>query len=95
MEEPSSTARRVVAYLSRLRRLRSLWSEIQPTEEVRDTAERLLGSRKLRSADALQLAAALIWTDNLPRDRHFVAADGALLLAAKAEGFTAVSIDGK
>ena len=50
--------------LRRLDVLRKAWNEIQPTEEVREWAERLLGVHKLRAADALQLAAALVWSSN-------------------------------
>ena len=39
------------------------WSEIQPTEFVRNRVERLLMVHSLRAADALQLAAALLWTE--------------------------------
>src|SRR4051812_28359110 len=57
--------------IQRLTYLRSRWNEIQPTNEVRETAERLLGRHKLRAADALQLSAALIWCSHRTRDRHF------------------------
>src|ERR1700680_3867465 len=35
--------------------------EIEPTEEVRSRALRLLAVHRLRAGDALQLAAALLW----------------------------------
>src|SRR5262249_33511842 len=60
--------------LARLDYLRQRWNEIQPTEEVRDLAERLLGRHKLRAADALQLAAALVWCNNRTRGRVFIGA---------------------
>jgi predicted nucleic acid-binding protein len=74
--------------LRRLGYLRRRWNEIQPTDEVRDVAERLLSVHKLRAADALQLSAALIWCSHRPRGRSFIAADGDLSDAAEAEGFT-------
>lgn len=76
----------------RLDYLRSRWNEVQPTEEVRQRAERLLAVHRIRAADALQLAAALVWCSNRPRTRVFVGADSALLDAAEAEGFTTIRL---
>lgn len=78
--------------LQRLAYLRQRWNEVQPTEEVRDTAERLLAIHTLRAVDALQLAAALIWCGRLTRGRHFVGSDGNLCAAAEKEGFTVVRV---
>ena len=64
------------------------WSEIQPSELVRHRAERLLAIHPLRSADAFQLAAALIWAQENPQDLEFVCLDQNLLAAAHNEGFT-------
>lgn len=72
--------------------LRQRWNEIQPTEEVRELAERLLGRHKLRAADALQLAAALVWCNNRTRGRYFIGGDGNLLIAAVAEGFSIITL---
>jgi len=72
--------------------LKRRWSEVQPIEKVRETAERLLGVHKLRAADALQLAAALVWCNQRPRGRTFIAADGDLARAAEAEGFTVIRL---
>ena len=77
---------------ARLEHLRRRWNEIQPTEEVRRRAERLLGAHKLRAADALQLSAALVWCSNHPRGRVFIGADGHLSDAAESEGFTAIRL---
>ena len=41
--------------------LAQAWVEIQPGERVRSHAFRLLRVHSLRAADALQLAAALVW----------------------------------
>ena len=78
--------------LSRLSYLRRRWSEIQPSDEVRDVAERLLGVHKLRAADALQLSAALVWSSHRVRGRSFIGADGDLARAAEAEGFTVIRL---
>jgi predicted nucleic acid-binding protein len=73
---------------ARLAYLRSRWNEVQPSEHLRNQGERLLCVHKLRAADALQLAAALLWCNNNPRNRVFIANDSALLTAAQIEGFT-------
>lgn len=61
--------------------------EIQPTEEVRHRALRLVAVHRLRAADALQLAAALIWSRERPRGVGFVSLDDRLRGAAAREGF--------
>ncbi|HXG67556.1 MAG TPA: type II toxin-antitoxin system VapC family toxin [Blastocatellia bacterium] len=75
-----------------LHTLRRRWHEIQPIDEVRDVAERVLRTHKLRAADALQLASALIWCGNRPRSRVFVCADLGLSQAAEVEGFSAIHL---
>lgn len=77
---------------ARLDYLRDRWNEIQPTEEVRDRAVRLLRIHKLRAADALQLAAALVWCGDRPQGRSLIGADGNLSEAAAAEGFTVIRL---
>jgi len=66
------------------------WSEVQPTEVVRQRAERLLPIHPLRSADAFQLAAALIWAQENPRDHEIVCLDQNLREAAHKEGFIVI-----
>ena len=78
--------------LARLDYLRDRWNEIQPTDGVRDRAERLLRIHKLRAADALQLAAALVWCRDRPQGRALIGADGNLSEAASAEGFTVIHL---
>lgn len=60
---------------------------IAPTDEVRRRAARLLASHALRAADALQLAAALVWCEEQPHDEIFVSLDERLCAAARKEGF--------
>ena len=74
-------ARSVLAVLTRA------WAEIQPLEPVRVSAERLLGVHPLRAADALQLAAALVWCDGRPDGLEIVSFDDRLRAAAEREGF--------
>jgi predicted nucleic acid-binding protein len=73
--------------LARIAALSSRWSEIADIDLVRDRAERLLAQHALRSADALQLAAALILTRERPRGRDLITVDGELARAAANEGF--------
>lgn len=61
---------------------------VSPTDEVRRRAARLLAGHPLRAADALQLAAALIWCEEQPHGETFVSLDDRLRGAANKEGFT-------
>jgi predicted nucleic acid-binding protein len=67
--------------------------EIEPTDDVRDRAERLLAVHSLRAADALQLAAALIWARERPARLGFVCLDDQLRRAAGREGFDLLPSD--
>jgi len=66
--------------------LSAAW-EVQPLEEVRAMACRALRVHELRAADALQLAAALVWAEHRPTGLGFVCLDGRLREAAMREGF--------
>ncbi len=70
-----------------LQQLAEAWSEVQPSELLRRTAERLLAVHALRAADAFQLAAALHWCQRQPTNRHLVCFDARLRDAAYKEGF--------
>jgi hypothetical protein len=78
--------------MTRLAALRGMWIEVQPSEGLRALAEGLIERHPLRAADALQLAAAVIWSGRRPRDRAFVCLDGRLAEAAAKEGFSAEAI---
>ena len=67
------------------------WSEVQPSELVRQRAERLLQVHPLRAADSFQLAAALVWAQESPRGLELVCLDQNLREAAFKEGFTVLS----
>ena len=60
---------------------------VQPGDELSSKALRLLGVHPLRAADALQLAAALLWAREIPGGRDFVCLDERLRTAAILEGF--------
>jgi hypothetical protein len=72
--------------------LTQAWVEIQPGERVRSHAFRLLRIHSLRAADALQLAAALVWAGMPPASpapgAEFVTFDERLAEAARLEGLT-------
>jgi hypothetical protein len=67
------------------------WSEVYPSEMVRQRTERLLTVHPLRAADAFQLAAALIWAEEIPQGLEIVCLDQNLREAALKEGFTVLS----
>lgn len=71
----------------RLSGLAQRWTEIEPNDQVRQHAERLLRTHPLRAADALQLAAAIIGSGYDPAGLTFLTADTRLAEAATKEGF--------
>lgn len=71
-----------------LRALQGSVTEIEPTPAVREQAGRVLRLHPLRAADALQLAAALVWCQGDPLQHGFVCLDPRLREAARREGFT-------
>jgi predicted nucleic acid-binding protein len=74
----------------RLAVLSKSWREIQPTNRLRNIAENRLDRYDLRAADALQLAAALVWCSERPKNRDFLCRDIRLREAARQEGFSIV-----
>jgi len=73
------------AALEILDTLASAWYEVQPGFLVRSHALRLLRIHPLRAADALQLAAALVWAGSPPAGA-IVTLDERLGEAARLEG---------
>jgi predicted nucleic acid-binding protein len=71
-----------------LGQLADAWVEVQPTEILRATSERLLAVHALRAADAFQLAAALHWCRRQTTNMEFVSFDSRLREAGHKEGFT-------
>lgn len=63
------------------------WTEVVPSETVRDRTERLLAVHNLRAADGFQLAAALLWARGRTAAHELVALDERLREAARREGF--------
>ncbi len=76
--------------LRRLRELAGSWHLVEPSEQVKETARRLLRVHDLRAADSLQLAAAITAAERRPSTLEFVCRDQRLNLAAEREGFPAL-----
>lgn len=74
-------ARRLAATLA------DSWFVIQPSDGLRAKAAQLVDRYDLRAADALQLAAALDWCQDVPQGRVFLTADQKLRDAAVLAGF--------
>lgn len=73
--------------LARLEGLAEDLDQIAPTARLKERAGRALSTHPLRAADALQLAAALVWCDDTPGGESFVCLDDRLRDAARGEGF--------
>lgn len=71
----------------RLDLLARSWFEIEPHDELREVARRLLRVHALRAADALQLAAAYLAAERRPPTLEVVTLDERLRHAALKEGF--------
>lgn len=82
------TPRQVQSSLGRLEIIREQWREVQPTDRLRSIAEQLPDTYRLRALDAFQLAAALLWCNEKPKNRLFVCLDEKLSEAARLAGFT-------
>jgi predicted nucleic acid-binding protein len=77
---------------ARLDALAASWLQVEPTDEIRETARRLLRVHPLRAADALQLAAAFVAAERRPPTMTFVTLDERLGAAAGREGFVLASL---
>ncbi len=84
--EPSSMA----TAIQRLNSLDGAWREVQPTARVRQIAIRILRVHGVRSADALQLSAALAAAEDHPASLELVTLDHLIGRAAEREGFTVI-----
>ena len=85
-------ARAMTLALSRLRDLAEAWHEVDPSDALRQTAVRILRVHALRAADALQLAAASLASEQRPASLPVVTLDDRLAVAAGKEGFTLVDL---
>jgi predicted nucleic acid-binding protein len=78
--------------LQRLQQLSAGWHEIDPSDEIRETAARFLRVHPLRAADALQLAAAFAAAERRPASLEIVTLDDRLADAARKEGFALLDV---
>jgi predicted nucleic acid-binding protein len=76
------------ASCKRIQTFSGSWREVQSSNRVRDHAAAAVDRYDVRAADALQIAAALIWCGERPRNRVFLARDERLKRAARDEGFS-------
>ena len=78
--------------LQRLHKLSAGWHEVDPSDEIRETAARFLRVHALRAADALQLAAAFAAAERRPASLEIVTLDERLANAARKEGFVVLGL---
>lgn len=74
----------------RLDRLAASWFQVEPLDEIREVARRLLRVHPLRAADALQLAAAYVVAERRPPTLAIVTLDDRVADAGAKEGFVLV-----
>jgi hypothetical protein len=91
-KEGAISPRAYDASRTRLEALLSSWREILPTDSLRELACVQLEQFPIRAADALHLAAALIWCNQRSRGRLFVSNDLRLGDAARQAGFTVEAV---
>lgn len=84
--EGSLDARTTRQALAVLAELADSWAQVQPTDAIRAGAARGLAVHPLRTADALQLAAALTWNGTGSARAEVVCLDDRLGAAAAREG---------
>jgi uncharacterized protein len=80
----------MVEALRRLDAILLAWREVEPLSRVRQVAIRILRVHPLRAADALQLAAAIVASEDQPATLPIVTLDERLAEAAEREGFPIV-----
>jgi hypothetical protein len=73
--------------LASLAELEEAWVECPPSERVRAAARRIVRTHDVRTADAMQVAAATVLSDGEPASLPLVTLDERLALAARREGF--------
>lgn len=89
--ETKLNAGHISSAFGRLKRLAERWHEVQAGDRVKATARRLLRTHNLRTADALQLAAAITLGGGDPSRVSFLTLDERLRIAAEREGLIPVS----
>jgi predicted nucleic acid-binding protein len=87
LKESSISQEGMARALGFLNEFRLRWREVLPVEAVRNLTEECLDRYGIRSADALQLAAAMTSCNGNPKGRPFVCFDAELCNAARQAGF--------
>ena len=82
----------VTQAFERLKQLTKGWHEVDPSDVVREAAVRFLRVHPLRTADALQLAAAFVAAERRPASLELVTLDDRLGAAARKEGFALTEV---
>ena len=82
LDEDDETRTRLALYL-----FAGIWTEVEPNNDIRMLTEILSLNHSLKTADTLQLAAALRWCEGDPHGKGFVCLDNRLRRAATVEGF--------
>lgn len=90
--EGSLNAANAAQAFDRLDRLAASWFQVEPVDEMREVARRLLRVHHLRAADALQLAAAYVVAERRPPTLEVVTLDDRVADAGAREGFVLVRI---
>jgi predicted nucleic acid-binding protein len=80
-------SRAMTLALQGLQQLSAGGHEIDPSDEIRETAARFLRVHPLRAADGLQVAAAFVAAERRPASLEIVTLDDRLANAARKEGF--------
>lgn len=87
VREGKMTARSFKQATARFEAQRTAWIEMLPSDRVRQVAEMLPALHGLRALDSFQLAAALVWCKEQPRNRLFICCDERLGETAAKVGF--------
>jgi len=82
----------VTQAFERLKQFAGAWHEVDPSDAVREAAVRFLRVHPLRTADALQLAAAFVAAERRPASLDVITLDNRLAVAARKEGFVLADI---
>ena len=90
--EGSLNAGNAAQAFERLDRLAASWFQVEPVDEIREVARRLLRVHHLRAADALQLAAAYVVAERRPPTLAVVTLDDRVADAGAREGFVLVRL---
>jgi uncharacterized protein len=72
----------------RLEILETVWAEIKPNYRIKELARTFPSQHKMKAADSLQLASALIWCNEKPKGKDFASGDEHLIKVAQSIGFT-------